>query len=372
MSLSAVDCVQPAIQHTRQQLFAKFRFPQWSRLALVGILAGELHVGGCGFGNSGQLASQRPRRVPGVCRRAPFPFPHLDPARIAQFAGLIAAIVIFAIVFSIVFLYINSVFRFILFRVGPASRMFHQHWMAALAPRRTPLFPVATGVDVFHLDLHGRSHRHSLTAFRSLRMDKEFQSSHRRSRGRCDPANRSRTNLCSDSGRHSNAGQGFPCPDHGSRRSRFRGRLEPSDRPSARGAWQICRLSSAQNRSGDCRRNPIHDRRSHSSTRSNYSQRSGRDRRSGGGSHLERSDRESSRYLRISRAICSVLSRSGRLRACDCLLPAYAMYFFSARYPNLGALLNPTPAPPAPEASPLPNAPPPTPPPLPPSPEPIG
>ena len=114
MSLSAVDCVQPAIQHTRQQLFAKFRFPQWSRLALVGILAGELHVGGCGFGNLGQLASQRPRPSQEFVA-APFPFPHLDPARIAQFAGLIAAIVIFAIVFSIVFLYINSVFRFILF-----------------------------------------------------------------------------------------------------------------------------------------------------------------------------------------------------------------------------------------------------------------
>src|SRR5258708_34120954 len=53
MPVSAVDCVQPALQHTREQLFTRFRFGQWSRLALVGILAAELHVGGCNFGNFG-------------------------------------------------------------------------------------------------------------------------------------------------------------------------------------------------------------------------------------------------------------------------------------------------------------------------------
>jgi hypothetical protein len=112
VSVSAVDCVQPALQHTRQQLFAPFRFGQWSRLALVAILAGELHVGGCNFGNWGQLASHR--RNSGQEFLAPA-FPHIDPARIAQFAGLIAVIVFLAVVLFFVFLYINSVFRFILF-----------------------------------------------------------------------------------------------------------------------------------------------------------------------------------------------------------------------------------------------------------------
>jgi hypothetical protein len=51
--------------------------------------------------------------------------------------------------------------------------------------------------------------------------------------------------------------------------------------------------------------------------------------------------------------------------------PAYAMYFLAARYPNLSALLNPAPIPPAPE-SPHALEPPPEPLPLPPSPEPIG
>jgi hypothetical protein len=110
--VSAVDCVQPAIQHTRQQLFRPFRLGQWSRLALVAILAGELHVGGCSFGNLGQFASHRPKT--GEEFMAP-PFPHIDPARIAQFAGLIAAILVLVVVLFFIFLYINSVFRFILF-----------------------------------------------------------------------------------------------------------------------------------------------------------------------------------------------------------------------------------------------------------------
>ena len=110
MPLSAVDCVQPAIQHTREQLFTRFRFGQWSRLALVGILAAELHAGGCNFG-SFNVPITRPRRNEFL----PAAFPHIDPARLAQFAGLIAAAILLGIILYFIFLYINSVFRFILF-----------------------------------------------------------------------------------------------------------------------------------------------------------------------------------------------------------------------------------------------------------------
>ena len=110
MPTSAVDCVQPAIQHTRDQLFARFRWGQWSRLALVGILAAELHVGGCNFGTF-NFPINRPRRNEFL----PAAFPHIDPARIAQFAGLIALAILLGIILFFVFLYINSVFRFILF-----------------------------------------------------------------------------------------------------------------------------------------------------------------------------------------------------------------------------------------------------------------
>ncbi len=114
MPLSAVDCIQPAIQHTKEQLFTRSRFGQWARLALVAILAGELHVGSCNFGNFPQMLAQSRRGSSGQEFLLPN-FPHIDPARLAQFAGLIAVIVLMAIIFFFVFLYLNSVFRFILF-----------------------------------------------------------------------------------------------------------------------------------------------------------------------------------------------------------------------------------------------------------------
>ena len=122
MPVSAVDCVQPAFQHVREQLFTRFRFGQWSRLALVGILAAELHVGGCGFGNLG-------RHLPRVHSRngneflpssaMPTGLPDFIPSHIsehlAQFIGLIVVGIFALVVLAFVFLYISSVFRFILF-----------------------------------------------------------------------------------------------------------------------------------------------------------------------------------------------------------------------------------------------------------------
>lgn len=112
MSVSAIDCVQPAIRHAREQLFARFRWGQWSRLALVGILAAELRVGGCNFGRIGF----RGLRSKGSGHEVPvFHLPHIDPARIGQFLGLIMLAVLIVIVLGFVLLYINSVFRFMLF-----------------------------------------------------------------------------------------------------------------------------------------------------------------------------------------------------------------------------------------------------------------
>jgi len=109
-----VDCVQPAIQHTREQLFRPFRFAQWARLALVGFLAAELHTSGCNFNGFNFPASSHPRRdnpLPSTLA----PFPHIDPARIAEFAALIVVAAIVVVVLFFIFLYLNSVFRFILF-----------------------------------------------------------------------------------------------------------------------------------------------------------------------------------------------------------------------------------------------------------------
>ncbi|MGA7685949.1 MAG: hypothetical protein WCC32_16050 [Terriglobales bacterium] len=114
MPVSAVDCVQPAIQHTRDQLFRPFRFGQWSRLALVGILAAEVHSSGCSIPHSN--LHWPPTTRGHQFTAAPFPgLDQFDPARIAQFAGLIVAVVVLAFVVAVIFLYISSVFRFILY-----------------------------------------------------------------------------------------------------------------------------------------------------------------------------------------------------------------------------------------------------------------
>lgn len=125
MPVSAVDCVQPALQHAREQLFTRFRFGQWSRLALVGILAAELHVGGCSFGNFGGGWPRVPQKGRGeflpsdmTSILSPFGPAHI-PAHISehigQFLGLILVGVFAFIVLAFAFMYINSVFRFILF-----------------------------------------------------------------------------------------------------------------------------------------------------------------------------------------------------------------------------------------------------------------
>ena len=122
MPVSAVDCVQPALQHTREQLFTRFRFGQWSRLALVGILAAELHVGGCNFGNFGRSWPRVPHKSGrGFLPSSSLPsgWPPFNSAPISehlgQFLGLIVVGILVAIVLAFIFLYINSVFRFILF-----------------------------------------------------------------------------------------------------------------------------------------------------------------------------------------------------------------------------------------------------------------
>jgi len=109
--ISAVDTINLAFQHTKRQLFQPFRFWQWTRLAIVGLLAGEMGSGGgninfpSGFnfpqkagGGSQHLLAQN--------------FPHLDPAILG---GLIAVLAITGLVFIIVLMYISSVMRFILF-----------------------------------------------------------------------------------------------------------------------------------------------------------------------------------------------------------------------------------------------------------------
>jgi hypothetical protein len=122
LPVSAVDCVQPALRHAREQLFGPFRWGQWSRLALVGILAAEMHVGGCSFGNFGGNWPRVPQKDGTGFQslaRVPAGFPPFDPSHISQhigqFFGLIVVGIFALLLLGFIFLYIHSVFRFILF-----------------------------------------------------------------------------------------------------------------------------------------------------------------------------------------------------------------------------------------------------------------
>ena len=105
MPISAVDTISPAFQHTKQQLLQPFRISQWTRLALVGLFAGELNSGGCNFNY------QMPTRT-GADR-----FVDVVPAvaNPALYAGLIALLIVAGLVLFVLLIYANSVMRFVLF-----------------------------------------------------------------------------------------------------------------------------------------------------------------------------------------------------------------------------------------------------------------
>lgn len=109
MPISAVDTIRLAFQHTKQQLFQPFRFGQWVRLAVVGLLAGEMG----GSGGRFNFPANFPRQSGGSSRQfLSQAFPHIDPAILWP---LITVLVVTGLVFLIVMMYVSSVMRFILF-----------------------------------------------------------------------------------------------------------------------------------------------------------------------------------------------------------------------------------------------------------------
>jgi hypothetical protein len=104
LAISAVDTISLAFEHTKRQLVQPFRFWQWTRLAFVGLLAGEM-------GGSFNPGSFNPQRG-GWGHHPVTTWPHIDPALLA---GLIGIIVTAAFVFVVIMMYVNSVMRFILF-----------------------------------------------------------------------------------------------------------------------------------------------------------------------------------------------------------------------------------------------------------------
>jgi hypothetical protein len=128
LPLSAVDAISPAFEHARQQLVRPFRANQWAKLGLVGLLAGEMSSGGGGC-NPGSFQMPHPNHSQ---RFLELPFPN------AMFtASLIAVLVVTGFVLFILFLYVNSVMRFVLFdSVVTRECRIWQSWSRRQGPGR--------------------------------------------------------------------------------------------------------------------------------------------------------------------------------------------------------------------------------------------
>jgi hypothetical protein len=109
LPISAVDAITPAFQHARQQLLQPFRASQWAKLGLVGLLAGEMGSGGGGC-NPGSF--QMPTSPNHSQRFLEVGLPRFDPM---LYASLIAVLVVAGLVLLVLFLYVSSVMRFVLF-----------------------------------------------------------------------------------------------------------------------------------------------------------------------------------------------------------------------------------------------------------------
>jgi hypothetical protein len=122
LPISAGDSITLAIEHTKQQLFTHFRIGQWTKLAFVGLLAGELGSSGCNRSNF-----NFPRH-PGAVPHTGFPGSvGIDPALLAALASLITAVIIASLAVGIILMYVGSVMRFILFD-SIIARECHIRW----------------------------------------------------------------------------------------------------------------------------------------------------------------------------------------------------------------------------------------------------
>lgn len=117
MAKSAVDVIGAALEHTKQQLLKPFQLGQWARLALLAMATGEMSTGG-GCNSIAKLPSAIP--VPSHDHQNFLAGPSspadvlrgLDPALIGT---LLMVAIIGGVVLMLVWIYVASVSRFVLF-----------------------------------------------------------------------------------------------------------------------------------------------------------------------------------------------------------------------------------------------------------------
>jgi hypothetical protein len=112
MPLSAVDTISVAFEHTKRQLFRPFRFGQWLRLAVLGVMTGELSSGGgCDpriFSNLRDIQN----RPSGSEQFAAMP--HIDPHFAGSMMILLAFFLLLLCAVILIWMYVGSVLRFVL------------------------------------------------------------------------------------------------------------------------------------------------------------------------------------------------------------------------------------------------------------------
>jgi hypothetical protein len=113
--LSATECVAPAFRHTTQQMFRNFRFSFWLRIAILGLFTGEFAGEGFhanfpgGFpGHPGSIGAGHGGTHP------PFPWHH-EWFTMAHVGPIVIVFVLCMIALTLIFLYISSTLRFVLF-----------------------------------------------------------------------------------------------------------------------------------------------------------------------------------------------------------------------------------------------------------------
>jgi hypothetical protein len=105
--ISAIDAIAPAFRMARQELFQPFRFGFWARMAIVSFFAGEVTGGGISIPNIPQQSGRAGRHW--------LPVASFDPGTLLRLLPWIFAIAVASVVMFLIFLYVHSVCRFILF-----------------------------------------------------------------------------------------------------------------------------------------------------------------------------------------------------------------------------------------------------------------
>ena len=108
--LSAVDAIGPAFAQAKRQLFAPFRLQRWARLAVICLIIGDFAGGGGGTSGNVNFPAGRTRGGKGLLA-----FPPFDWDKILPWLPWIIGGVVLLFVLIFLWIYVASVYRFVLF-----------------------------------------------------------------------------------------------------------------------------------------------------------------------------------------------------------------------------------------------------------------